>query len=161
MRKFLTLISITVLLTLCAGIACADIPDPDIFRRPHFPERPVESEVTASMKVEPVKEPKNTLRLTLTVTGAASYGYTVKEKDGEQRVVCSGNGESPGNGKVVEALFTHREISGDEEARYIAEAAFTPLNGNGSAQVIRQVLVVCLINGSVTVMEELDVPEIL
>lgn len=109
------------------------------------------------MKVESAKDQKNMLCLQLTMTGAGRYEYAVREvTDGH--TVCSGGGTSEGHGKVAEVLFPHRGISGNEEARYIAEAAFTPADG-GAAQNIKQVIVVCLINGSVVVMEELDVPE--
>ena len=158
MRRLI--IAAAVLLALCVGLARADVPDPDIFRRRPLPKYIPEVKATASMKVEPAKGQKNMLRLSLTMTGAGRYEYVVREK-ADGHTVCSGDGTSEGNGKVVEVLFPHREISGNEEARYIAEATFTPLNVNGAVQVIRQVLVVCLIDGSVTVMEELDVPEIL
>ena len=113
------------------------------------------------MKVEPAKGQKDTLRLRLTMTGAGRYEYVVREEAGG-RIVCSGDGLSDGHaGDAAEVLFPHREISGEEEVRYIAEASISPLKGNGAAQVIRQNLVVCLINGSVHVLEELDAPEVL
>jgi hypothetical protein len=118
----------------------------------------VETAAAASMKVEPAKDQKNMLCLRLTMTGAGRYEYVVREKE-DGRTVCSGDGTSEGNGKVAEVLFPHREVSGNEEARYVAEATFTPADG-GSAQNIKQVIVVCVIGGSVEVMEELDVPEI-
>ena len=157
MKRFIT--SAAVLLTLCVGIACADVPDPSFFRRRPLPGPMVEPKAVASMKVEPAKEQKNMLCLRLTMTGAGRYEYVVREK-ADGHTVCSGDGTSEGHGNVAEVLFPHREVSGNEEARYVAEAAFTPADG-GAVQTIKQVIVVCIIGGSVGVMEELDVPEII
>ncbi|MCR5347275.1 MAG: hypothetical protein K6E38_05800 [Fretibacterium sp.] len=156
MRRFIIAV---MALALSIGTAFADIPDPSIFSRRDPADLP-EVKATASMKVEPVKEQKNILRLRLTMTGAGHYTFSVREEAGEH-AVCSGQGDSEEPGKELEALFPHREISGDMKARYIAEATFVPLNSPGSVQVIRQVLAVCLINGSIAVTEELDAPEII
>lgn len=159
MRRFIT--TLVMALTVFVGVGHGDVPDPGLFRPRPLPNRPVEPEVFASMKVAPAKGQKDTLCLRLTMTGAGRYEYVVREEAGE-RIVCSGDGLSDGHaGDVAEVLFPHREISGKEEARYIAEVTIAPLKGNGAAQVIRQNLVVCLIDGSVHVLEELDVPEVL
>ena len=155
MRRFIT--TLVIVFTVFVGVGCADVPDPSLFPRPR-PSLPARDEVAASMKVEPAKGQKDTLCLRLTMTGAGQYEYVVREEAGG-RIVCSGDGISDGHaGDVAEALFPHREISGKEEARYVAEARIVPLKGNGAAQVIKQNLVVCLINGSVQVLEELPEP---